>query len=116
MDLLFDTDENHIVCTLTDGANVATVTASNPEAADALQGALDEARETGFGECLWIEAGGEYRWMFRRNDDRLIVVVLWSAGTLTGWQHVFRTDTDFAWFAERMGTEVAGLGTALRGH
>jgi hypothetical protein len=52
--------------------------------------------------------------MFRRNDDRLTVVVLWSAGTLTGWQHIFRTDTDFDTFAECVRREAAGIGRLAR--
>jgi len=104
------TDEaGHLLCTLDDGVERALVTASNaPGAGDALMAALDEARNTGLGECLWDVPGGEYRWMFRCEGDRLTVAVMWSAGVITGWQHVFRTDCEAGPFAERVHAEVAG--------
>jgi hypothetical protein len=83
----------HLVCSLADDAQEATVTASNvPDAPLQLIAALDAARDNGYGECLWLEGAGEYRWMLRRERERLTLVVLWSSGTLTGWQHVFRTE------------------------
>jgi hypothetical protein len=111
MNLLFDTDHaGRFVCTLVDGANTAIATAvSVAEAAQVLEAALADVRAEGCGECVWAEAAGEYRWMFRRGEDRLTVVVLWSAGTLTGWQHVFRAECNAAWFDERVRTELEKL-------
>lgn len=95
MELMIRRDElGRLIASLKDGRQEATVTASNvPQAGDDLLAALANARDTGYGECLWEEQGGDYRWMFRNNDGRLTVVVLWATGTLTGWQHVFRTET-----------------------
>ena len=109
MDLLIERDlSGRLICTLVDQASTATVTASNvPEAGAALAAALDEARDTGFGECFWNEAGGDYRWMFRRDDDRVDVVVLWSAGVVTGWAHVFRSEADLDWLDGRIRGELA---------
>ena len=109
MDLLIERDRSgRLICTLVDQACTATVTASNvPEAAAALAAALDEARDTGFGECFWNEAGGDYRWMFRRENARVAVVVLWSTGVITGWEHVFRSEAEFDWFDRRVRSELA---------
>ena len=45
--------------------------------------------------------------MFRRHGDRLTLVVLWSSGTLTGWQHVFRSECDFEPFATEVKAALA---------
>lgn len=109
MEITITTDEaGHFACTLDDGVARALVTAANtPAAGEDLLAALDDARDNGLGECLWEVPGGEYRWMFRRNGARLTVAVMWSAGVITGWQHVFRTDCDVEPFIERVQAEVA---------
>lgn len=111
MEITITTDETgHLVCTLDDGVAKALVTASNtPGAGEDLLAALDEARDTGLGECLWEVPGGEYRWMFRREGERLTVAVMWSAGVITGWQHVFRSDCEAEPFAERAEAQVASV-------
>jgi hypothetical protein len=108
MDFTLNIDEaGRFVCTLDHQGAVATVTASNvPAAGDELEGALEDARTEGYGECFWQEQGGEYHWLFRRNDDRITVVVLWSSGTLTGWQHVFRADGKADAFEEAVRSEL----------
>lgn len=100
MDFTLETEANgRLVCTLTEADMQGTATASNvPQAGDDLLAAIEDARTTGYGECLWEEAGGQYRWMLRAEGSRLTVVVLWSIGTVTGWQHVFRTECDAGWF------------------
>jgi hypothetical protein len=35
--------------------------------------------------------------------------VLWSSGTVTGWQHVFRAADEFSYFMERVQDELAEL-------
>jgi hypothetical protein len=100
----------HLVCSVAAERQEATVTASNvPEAVDQLMAACEGARDTGYGECLWLEAGGEYRWMLRRTHAATTVVILWSSGTLTGWQHVFRTECDIEPLLERVRAEWARL-------
>ncbi len=108
MDLMFETDEyRRIICTLVDGPQSATVTASNvPEAAMDLQVAIESASATGLGECFWQEQAGVYRWLFRRDGKRVAVVVLWSTGVITGWEQVFRSECDLAWLTQRIGEEV----------
>jgi hypothetical protein len=112
MDFFFERDPSgRLICELVDDVSSATVTAANmPGAADGLRAAVGDAEAGGLGECLWLEPAGEYRWMFRRDGERLTVAVMWSAGTLTGWQHVFRSECAFAWFAGRVGAELERLG------
>jgi hypothetical protein len=94
--LSYDTD-GRLVCRLTDGTVAATATASNlPGAAQDLLAALESARDHAFGECIWHEQGGDYRWMFCRQGERVEVAVMWCAGVITGWQHVFRAEGDLA--------------------
>jgi hypothetical protein len=106
----------HLLCTIDDGVERALVTASDaPEAGDALMAALDDTRDTGRGECLWNVPGGEYRWMFRRDGDRLTVAVMWTAGVVTGWQHVFRSDCEAEPFVEQVQAALAAAVVAGSG-
>lgn len=93
MDLSFKTESGRLVCELTDGSVHATVTAADAEeaAADFLT-AVTDAHQSDVSECFWHEAGGDYRWMFCRRGDRVDVAVMWCAGVITGWQHVFRAE------------------------
>jgi hypothetical protein len=75
------------------------VTASDrPQAIAGLSAAIDTLERNGIAECYWHEGGGEYRWVFRRDLSRVRVAVLWSAGTLTGWEHVFWSECDLNLF------------------
>jgi uncharacterized protein YegP (UPF0339 family) len=93
-----------------DGHKTRLVTSSLLPAVADLLAAVEDARDTGYGECLWQEQGGDYRWMFRAAGERLTVVALWSTGTLTGWEHVFRGDCDLDWFASRVREGLARHG------
>lgn len=80
-----------IAVRLRDGLVETEVTAWGPtRAAEQLMDCLEAARDTGYGECFWPERTGQYWWMARRDDRRIEVVVLWSTGAVTGWQHVYR--------------------------
>jgi predicted enzyme related to lactoylglutathione lyase len=48
--------------------------------------------------------------MLRREGDRVRIAVLWSTGALTGWEHVFSSETDFGAFAAEIRSQLAGLG------
>ena len=99
-----------IVCTIRDAGNEAIVTAADAvNASLELLAAIQDAAESGYGYCLWQEATGEYKWMLRRDDATVTVAIMWSSGTLTGWRHVLRGDTDFNAFAERVRTGLAAL-------
>jgi hypothetical protein len=81
---------DRVTCLLRRGAVEAVATASNRSAAiDEMLAAMASLDANGLGECFWHEAAGEYRWVFRREDDKVRVAVLWSAGVMTGWEHVF---------------------------
>lgn len=95
MDVSFDLDSSRLICVLTDGAVTATATSAEAASAAAqFLAALQDARATGLGECFWHEQGGDYRWLFCRHGDRLDVALMWCAGVITGWRHVFRADCD----------------------
>jgi hypothetical protein len=111
MEFTLDADDlGRLVSTLSDASVAAMITASNmPAAGEDLASALEDARASGHGECLWREFRGEYRWILRRNADRLAIVVFWSTGTVTGWEYVFRAECDFAWFAGRVRADLDRL-------
>ena len=100
-----------LVCAVRGDGNEAVVTAADPVTASLeLLAAIQDAAESGYGDCLWQEATGDYKWMLRRHERTLTVAIMWSGGTLTGWQHVFRTETLFDAFAEQVRTSLAELG------
>lgn len=102
-------DPDRIVATLKEGTvESASVTAWHASrAALALVTAIDMAVDDGYGECFWPEPGGQYWWIFRRDDRRLEVVVLWSRGAVTGWQHVFRAADEVQYFVDRVKDELS---------
>jgi len=112
MDLSLDIDDaGRFVATLqNEGGTPAQVTASNVNAADDLLAAIEDARDTGLGECFWEESSGEYRWMIRVGAEEATLVVLWSAGVVTGWEHVFRGGCTLDWLADRIREALARHG------
>ena len=54
-----------------------------------LRGAVEKLTHAEQSEVWWQETAGEYRWVFRRIDNAVRVAVMWSVGTVTGWEHVF---------------------------
>lgn len=101
-----------IVCTIQDAGNQAFVTAGDAvNASLELLAAIQDAADDGYGDCLWQEVAGDYKWMLRRNGETVTVAVMWSSGVVTGWQHVIRGDTDFDDFAEQVRTALAQLGS-----
>ena len=98
---------------LVEGKDEAEVIGWNAtNAAAHLEGALDDAELEGYGECFWPEPTGHYWWMFRRDDQRLEVVVLWSRSSAVGWQHVFRATDAFDYVRDLVQRELSrsGLG------
>jgi hypothetical protein len=105
--LLKDRD-GRLICTIgPDDCPVLVTAADATLAGMELLDALDDVGEAGYGECVWREAGGDYRWMFRRRGTQLTVVALWSGGTLTGWEHVLQVDTEFEAFVRKMRAELS---------
>lgn len=98
-----------ITCTIADAGNHAVITGGDAvNASLELLAAVQDAEDSGYGDCLWQEASGDYKWMLRRNGESVTVAVMWSSGVVTGWQHVIRGDTSFRGFADQV---RGGLGT-----
>lgn len=112
MHLSLDTDEfGRLTCELTDGPTHAVITASNmPDAAVGLRTAVERVATGGRSECFWCEAAGEYRWVFRLAGETLTIAVMWSTGTLTGWEHAFWTECNYTAFAEKLYAELDRVG------
>lgn len=119
MDLSLDTDrDRHLICRLTaDGRETVVSAATVADAAADLLAAAEGALEPlGYGECDWWGPNGSYRWMIKRQGHVATVAVMWSGGTLLGYQHVFREECDAAWFAARVQAEagrVVAAGPAI---
>jgi len=96
MHLALDIDDfGRLTCTVSDSRCEATVTAGDPGQATAdLLDAVEDVVSGDCGECYWPDTTSEHRWLFRRNGDKVQVVVLRSAGVMTGWEHVFWTAYD----------------------
>jgi hypothetical protein len=81
----------------------ATVTSSDSVSAmKDLRQAVASAVTHGHGKCFWHEAVGDYRWLFRREGSTMRVAILWSIGTLTGWEHRFWAECDAEDFRDTM--------------
>jgi hypothetical protein len=109
VDIRIDIDgPGRITGHLREGSVETTVTSANSSAAAAaLVSALEQAKAEGDSQCFWHEPTGQYWWMFRREGALLEVVVLWSSGTVTGWQHVFRAADEVDHLIERVREELA---------
>ena len=98
-----------VVATIAHNGAQATVTASGHEAAlRDLEEAVQSAFTHGQGECFWNEAMVVYRWLFRREGNVMRVVIIQSAGTLTGWEHCLWVECDPEEFREAMLSGIAG--------
>lgn len=98
---------HRLVARLRDAQAETTVSGWSPDqAVNALLAALEAARCDGYGDCMWLEPDGQYWWMFHCVRGELEVVVLWSSGTVTGWQHVFRGADQIESFSQRVRDEL----------
>lgn len=114
MDLTLETDHlGHLVCRLSADHQQATLSAATiaDAAADLLAAAESAAAPLGYGECDWWGPNGSYRWMLKRSGHTLTVAVMWCAGTVLGYQHVFREDCDARWFAAHVQAEAGRVAT-----
>ena len=81
----------------------ATVTGTDYSAAvSELREAVESALREGLGECFWHEVAGDYRWLFRREGSVMRTAILWSSGTLTGWEHKFWAECEAQEFENAM--------------
>jgi hypothetical protein len=97
---------------LREGHDETSVAVSQARAGvESLKRALGDALGDGYGECFWPGlGGGNYWWMFRRDDASLEVVVMWTRGGASGWQHVFRATDAAEWVRDRFTAEVDRIG------
>jgi hypothetical protein len=97
-----------VVGTIEHNGEHATVTGSEagPAITD-LRLAVESAVTDGLGECFWHEATGEYRWLFRREGGRMRIAILYSMGTLTGWEHRFWAECDAGDFRDSMRAAIS---------
>jgi hypothetical protein len=108
----FNVDEfGRLTCELWDTNTHAVVTASDRHDAErGLLAAVRSVQTTGNGECFWNEAAGQYRWVLRRFDESFLrVAILWSVGTVTGWQHAFWAETPMLPFCESVEASLGEL-------
>jgi hypothetical protein len=115
MDLHLMLDSHDVLeVRLTEGGQRATVSvASSRAGARSLARALDAASADGYGECFWPgSTGGQYWWIFKRDGESLEVVVMWTRGGASLWEHVFRATDATSWVRDRLGAEVERLNLA----
>jgi hypothetical protein len=83
-------DFGRLECVLGDEQEQHSVFAAAPEAALAdLVAALDELESSGSAECVWLVSSGEYRWVFRREGERVRLAVMFLRSVAVGYQHVY---------------------------
>jgi hypothetical protein len=110
----FSTDQfGRLTCDVSNGPETAVVTASDRlRAITDLSTAIDALERNGIGECYWPEAAGEYRWVFRRIGERVRLAILWSTGTMTGWEHVFWVESHLELMINLLRTEMDNVPAA----
>lgn len=108
MQVFFESDEyGRLICTLSNGeARTAIAAADAAQAGADLLAAIDGVAADGCGECYWPQPAGSYRWLLRRDGERLRVAILWMTGVLTGWEHVYQGECDFEDFARDVRSEI----------
>lgn len=76
-------------------------------ALEALSESLDRAENDGIAECNWEQPTGVYRWVFRINGPSANVALIWSAGVVTGWEHIWWSAVDWTEFAREARAQIA---------
>lgn len=77
---------------------------------ESLTRALNSALADGHGECFWpCTTGGQYWWMFKHSGSSLEVIVMWTRGGASLWEHVFRATDATDWVQLRFLEEIARL-------
>jgi hypothetical protein len=102
-----------LVVHLAEGAERTSVSVSPSRAgAASLRRALDDAMsDAGYGECFWPgRPGGQYWWIFKRRDETLETIAMWTRGGAAVWEHVFRATDAAAFVQGRLADEINNLG------
>lgn len=106
-------DTRRIIARLREGdVETEIMSWEQAKAASDLLAAIESARQEHYGECLWLEPTGQYWWMLRCDDRRLEVAVMYSAGVVPGWQHVFRAVDEVGYLQDLVRAELARHGLA----
>ena len=102
MHVVFEREQDiRLTARLREGTVTTEVTGWNAaRCAEHLLAALDAVNIDGYAECFWPEPTGHYWWMFKREDQRLEVAVLWSRSSAVGWQHVFRATDEIGYVSD----------------
>jgi hypothetical protein len=103
-----------LIVHLRDGQDETSVTVpqSRPGVMS-LTRALEDALSEGHGECFWpCTTGGQYWWMLQCTGASIEVIVMWTRGGASLWEHVFRATDATAWVQQRWSEELARLGMA----
>lgn len=105
-------DPQRLVARLREGSEEAEIAGWNPDrSAAVLLDALETAAgDDAYGECFWPEPTGHFWWMFKRTDNSLETVVLWSRSSAVGWQHVFRATDEVTYVLDVVRSELARAG------
>ena len=100
---------------LREGEEETTVSVRPSRAgAESLLRALHGGLADGYGECFWPgDPGGQYWWIFKRTDATMEVVVMWTRGGATGWEHTFRATDAASWVEECIATNLDRLGLRI---
>jgi len=109
-----DTDEfGRLACRLEDEQEQRAVFGAEPQVALAdLSAALDALERDGYGECFWPVSAGEYRWVFRREGEKLRLAVLWVRSVAIGFQHVYWGEVALEPFVARVREEIGRMQVA----
>jgi hypothetical protein len=75
-----------------------------------LRRTLASAIDEGYGECYWpAPTGGQYWIIFKRDAEVLELMIMWTRGGASSWEHVFRSTDAASWIADRLDSELARL-------
>jgi len=102
---------DYLVVHLREGGEQTSVSVPNARAGvTSLTRALDDALAHGYGECFWPGVpGGQYWWIFKRDDATLETAVMWTRGGASLWEHVFRATDGAEHIREQFREEAARL-------
>ncbi|MBI4892306.1 MAG: hypothetical protein HY821_16900 [Acidobacteria bacterium] len=109
-------DFGRVACYLNDGEEEHTLFGGEPATALAdLSAAVEDARAQGYGECFWPISSGEYRWVLRRDAERLRLAVMFVRSIAIGFQHVYWGEMPFEPFAEQVQAEIQAFSSPALG-
>ncbi len=99
--------DGRLLCHLEDADGAHLIASCESASAQAeLMAAIQELDSSVSSECYWRDDACDYRWLFRKDGDRLKLAILRLTGVCPGYQHV-------AWTEESASELIAGLRSAL---